>query len=347
MPLFVTSTAPASMFNRSPDQSPKMGLIKDANSSTRSTCSALCWEIRSTPDKGLGVFATEEIPKGSRIIAEPALLKIEPNEDIRYSWEAYKRLAPAQQARYDTLHYHIAAHTLEEMAQSKTLAGEPFAVRDSYGELLPHVRVIGIFSCNAFDISQRMGIFPISSRINHSCVPNAAWAYNGTLDCLTIHVIRDVKPGEEICHSYIRDYYRHSREQRDAELSRYGFRCHCPACRSDEEGDLRERRRARIKEAHQHVLYHGAGEQSKRGMSPGGANSQRLGLDRAEELIRLLIEEGVGTMELSLAYVSDQPICVSPLVLLIVVKVQGRCSHQCIVRIVAEDTAIYGERVGG
>ena len=47
------------------------------------------------------------------------------------------------------------------------------------------------------------GIFPVASRINHSCVPNVYHSWNENLQTLTVHAIREITAGEELFTTYI------------------------------------------------------------------------------------------------------------------------------------------------
>jgi hypothetical protein len=63
----------------------------------------------------------------------------------------------------------------------------------------------GIIKTNALSLgsgSMVGGIFPIISRINHSCRPNTQHTWNSSTEHETIHTIRDIQKGEEITISY-------------------------------------------------------------------------------------------------------------------------------------------------
>jgi SET domain-containing protein len=89
----------------------------------------------------------------------------------------------------------------------------------------------GIVKTNALSLgpgSSVGGIFPMISRINHSCRPNTQHTWNTSIEHETIHAIRDIKKGEEITISYNLGGPSQPRMQR---LKRsFGFDCTCDLC---------------------------------------------------------------------------------------------------------------------
>jgi hypothetical protein len=66
------------------------------------------------------------------------------------------------------------------------------------------------------------------ARINHSCVPNVAVAWNSSLEMYTVHAIRDIKKGNEILYSYV--YIPEPRDKRQERLRMWEIDCNCWAC---------------------------------------------------------------------------------------------------------------------
>lgn len=81
---------------------------------------------------------------------------------------------------------------------------------------------------NAMECEQGAAVFEVASRFNHSCVPNACFAWNEKLGVETIYAIKDISVGKEITLSYVDPLYDGS--ARMWELWHYGFECDCPAC---------------------------------------------------------------------------------------------------------------------
>ncbi|XP_076005390.1 protein-lysine N-trimethyltransferase SMYD5 [Genypterus blacodes] len=76
------------------------------------------------------------------------------------------------------------------------------------------------------------GLFLLQSSCNHSCIPNAEASFPDNNFLLHLSALSDIKPGEEICISYLdccqRDRSRHSRHKILRE--NYLFVCSCPKC---------------------------------------------------------------------------------------------------------------------
>ena len=94
----------------------------------------------------------------------------------------------------------------------------------------------GRFEANRFQMGkdtkgrQKEGIFEQASRLNHSCVPNAYFAWNYRSRRLTVHAIVDIPKDAEIFVNYCADEYLMDRQQRQQELVSYQFNCTCQAC---------------------------------------------------------------------------------------------------------------------
>ena len=93
--------------------------------------------------------------------------------------------------------------------------------------------LIGTYQTNAFALdNQYSGVFLQASRFNHSCLPNARYAWNSTLQRFRMYALRDIAIGEEIFVSYLHNthVYGSSRQARQTRLARYGFICTCATC---------------------------------------------------------------------------------------------------------------------
>jgi hypothetical protein len=68
-------------------------------------------EVRASSGKGQGIFAKTDIPRGTRVIAEPPLLKIDDpkNGDARTIVRAFDSLPISQQNLYLGLHGYASA----------------------------------------------------------------------------------------------------------------------------------------------------------------------------------------------------------------------------------------------
>jgi len=76
------------------------------------------------------------------------------------------------------------------------------------------------------------GLYPLQSKCNHSCQPNAEVAFENGDHKLQLKAIRDIQAGDEICISYIAccelDRSRHSRQK--LLQQNYVFVCRCEKC---------------------------------------------------------------------------------------------------------------------
>lgn len=111
---------------------------------------------------------------------------------------------------------------------------------------------------------KKNGIFPLTSRINHSCIPNAYFAWNpdlgpsGDKGRLTIYAIVLIPKGAEILINYRTGDFSKTRLQRHTELSYYRFRCICPACEPNtESGRASEQRRGQMQTLQDNIEQNG------------------------------------------------------------------------------------------
>jgi hypothetical protein len=190
-------------------------------------------EVRDLGQKGLGVIAISDIPRGTRVIAESDLLQVNRSTvDAKEVVRAFEKLPLSEQNLYLEL-YAYASPEYKSAAEREL---------EQSWEQIPqlHRKVLEIYAANAFG-----GVFLLSSRINHSCIPNLHFAYNPELLKETFHAIRDITAGEELTIMYIKGTNR-TRSQRQAELNRWGFQCTCLACEDTSQGKEREKKRSQL-----------------------------------------------------------------------------------------------------
>ena len=149
----------------------------------------------------------------------------------------------------------------------------------------------GVFAANSFAMGktggrENQGIFPIASRLNHSCVPNAYFAWNWKSKTLTVHALTPIRSGNEILVDYRVENYLKPRDERRQELSDdYYFDCNCPACEDNTDfSAASEDRRGQMRALEQQI------NNDKRSTEPNVRN-QRLG--RIKKFILLLQQEGL------------------------------------------------------
>ncbi|EAS33648.3 uncharacterized protein CIMG_04672 [Coccidioides immitis RS] len=174
--------------------------------------------IKQTQGKGYGVFATRNIPQGTRILADPPMLKL-PGAVMEHA-----KLTKADiEALAATISTKLKALSKEQQREFFSLANTQ---RAQFGVFL------GIAATNAMLIdfeTTEYGIFPKVSRFNHGCRPNSMRSYHPVLDQAVVHVVKDVSEGEEITVSYVEPglaFYLRQEQLKE----KFGFICGCNLC---------------------------------------------------------------------------------------------------------------------
>ncbi|KAH8808107.1 hypothetical protein F5884DRAFT_791076 [Xylogone sp. PMI_703] len=183
------------------------------------------YKVMPTPGKGLGVFATEPIPRGTKIIIEEPLVSIE-----------LPKMVPGQGYRIsdmvNSLDSAFGSLSAEEQEQYLSLHEYRYPSEKDQSSLLT------IFRSNAYNTGDnRVGLFPRIARINHSCKPNCGNYWSEKRGHRVIFAAVDIKEGEELTVSYIP--LLKTANERQSRLSQYGFICDCAACHSEESDRVR------------------------------------------------------------------------------------------------------------
>ncbi|KAF1970919.1 hypothetical protein BU23DRAFT_600643 [Bimuria novae-zelandiae CBS 107.79] len=128
--------------------------------------------------KGLGVFAKADIPLGTRVFEESALLACD-SDDANAILDAFENLDPSQKDTYLNLHSH-------------SYAPEHHLGANWHETAALHRRVLAIYNAYAFF----EGVYPLGTRLNYSCIPNIVHVYNPAIKKRTYHAIRDIAADE-------------------------------------------------------------------------------------------------------------------------------------------------------
>ncbi|KAK4867067.1 hypothetical protein LT330_007808 [Penicillium expansum] len=162
------------------------------------------FELKPSPGKGWGAFATKRIDRGSMILSEDPLFVI--------------RKATPEITEVDISAAHLKLSTSQK-AQFSLL-------RDNGSKFFTSLR--NAMAQNSFDISDGSpanGLFLVHSRFNHSCLPNSQVpAFHG--ETIRLYATKDIQAGEEISISYL-DSKGHTRNERQKLMD---FACDCKAC---------------------------------------------------------------------------------------------------------------------
>ncbi|KAK4621331.1 hypothetical protein CLAFUW4_07083 [Fulvia fulva] len=184
---------------------------------------SLPYEVRASPGKGYGVFATRDVSAGTLILADRHVMVIAKEAGKRQDSEddierAFKQLNQQQAEQL------LALHAGPEDGRSL---------------------VERIYTTNRFGDFDSTYMCLNIARINHACGPNVASTAGETNDVDNIRAIAPIKKGDEICISYRSDLcWIMTREQRQALLQSWNFDCQCSTCdRSVEDIELSDFRR--------------------------------------------------------------------------------------------------------
>lgn len=169
--------------------------------------------ILSPESKRVGVFATRDLDKGTRILTEKPLLVRHNNEDLEKQISA---LPPDVRRWYDTLE-HISVPG--KSAELSRFEHNSWPCPDLGADVL----------------------FYLTARINHSCVPNAIQFFNPVLEMNTVQLAWAVKENDEITICYIEPSMAHWARS-SALMRRWGFRCHCVICQNPDSHDWERER---------------------------------------------------------------------------------------------------------
>lgn len=226
------------------------------------------YEIRPTKDMGLGLFASQNISRGTRILADTAIFTLtkrstaDKNATEQHVTNFCDQLI--EQGLFDqkltqmeglSPNDRIASHPdiqnacrrfITDLAQRMGLS--PAGIEDNVA------RFARLFSILLVNRTSQMGdvlgvdtlcaIFPINARINHSCDPNAYRQVNAKLKQLTVHALQDIKAGEQITVTYVSLLAESPPEKlkRHENLRTTFVICRCRVCRGSTNTDplLRE-----------------------------------------------------------------------------------------------------------
>lgn len=239
----------------------------DAATFTRNT------EVKDSPGRGRGLFATRNISEGELVMCEKAFCVV-------YGHERAALTAMTYDVRDDRI--RVAPVGLTQSIVQKLLSnpsripkvmdlfgdyqGSPTPSSSNSNSNVPNAvdvfRIHDITSRNAFGPGAQFGV-PESARnastglwihaayINHSCVPNAKKEYLG--DLMLLRATRAIAKGEEIFHAYDESPDYDARQK--ALVTTWGFECTCGLCEAEKGDDpkARKKRAELVKEAEEFV----------------------------------------------------------------------------------------------
>lgn len=218
------------------------------------------FELRPSPGKGWGAFATRKLMPGDLIFEEKPLFVIR---------------KPVQ--------YINDFDVLSEFHQLSPLERQQFLYLRNSGAQTD-TTMVEAFKWNSLGLSvtpEAHGLFIVLPRLNHSCIPNCTAPY-GTLEKnqQQIRAIKAIMPGDELTFCYHSPFQCWSTRDRAQSLS---FQCGCKACLIgtpfQQASDMR---RALLRGLH--YLIHGKDIEGPNVLSPGPVLSDPGVKQAAEEL---------------------------------------------------------------
>ena len=158
------------------------------------------YEVRQSPGRGLGAFATKLIPRGTRILAEAPLLFTKINHYLKSDLEdTFNALTTEQKDQFWALHsgHGQDPERWPSQIHSGVSAHEAQRIREQHeSRLAPEKSVLSVFMVNCMEMGNGAGVFAEAARFNHSCAPNANFSWNENIGQETIHATRDIEEGE-------------------------------------------------------------------------------------------------------------------------------------------------------
>ncbi|KAK3321969.1 hypothetical protein B0H66DRAFT_638475 [Apodospora peruviana] len=174
------------------------------------------FKVVEVPNKGLGVVATRHISRYEEIMVDYASLAVE---------ITFASLVPAKTG-YRVLHLAV-----DQLADPESILGL------GKSNDLAADEIENVLRTNAFHTilggMPHMALYPVVSRINHACKPNAYTRFIPRTLSVSVGASRDIKPGEEITISYVT--VGQTTAERHKALKHWGFECQCDLCTSSEQ----------------------------------------------------------------------------------------------------------------
>ncbi|KAI1336064.1 hypothetical protein F5Y15DRAFT_217566 [Xylariaceae sp. FL0016] len=188
------------------------------------------YETKTCADrgKGQGLFATKPIPRSTLLILERFMVSmIVPDKKDRSRQKKIEvRQAMVQRVRV----------RMDSAIGDSNFAQDFLALSKRPGLLLVDEEIQPTWTYNRHTYldaegTRYWGIFPTLSRVNHSCVSNAAFAYNTNIVHMELQATKNIQEGEEVTISYVNPGEKY--EERNTLLQRWEFACACVDCKPE------------------------------------------------------------------------------------------------------------------
>lgn len=201
-------------------------------------------EVRTTPDRGQALFATRRIKPGTLIFTEEPLVAL--SKELEESYDAIEAAFSAL-GRRDKKTYL----SLFDAQKSRMSSVVSIYYSNCYSTESFFVSTLQDASNGTDSAVNGSCIGALSSRINHSCVPNVSFSFQPPSPAhprgqMRFYAIRAVARGKELLSNYDKGIFETAARRQQKYMLHYGFRCNCEACVPTTEfwGRSDERRRA-------------------------------------------------------------------------------------------------------
>ncbi|GAB7348181.1 hypothetical protein MBLNU459_g6189t1 [Dothideomycetes sp. NU459] len=263
---------------------------------------ALC-ELRKTANKGLGMFATSDIPAGCVIMSESPLLFIEKQLDDIEEDDVVTAVASSDEDKQKQF------FRLRDYDNGNRAFHGANRYRNAFAAYNFTVRAVGDPGSETV-AGGATSMLPGFSSINHSCSPNAEFDQEvlPSLGLYELFAVRSIAKDEEITMSYNPAYYYMSHAERstvDPGPMVAICRCdHCEACRRDPtRKKLSDERRAKLRTLYRNLYHRDIVQNGRNGSEPSefAVFHDRERKHSYIESAKLLQEERISGL-----YVADQ-----------------------------------------
>lgn len=204
-------------------------------------------QVKATPDRGKVLVSIDALGPGDLVLREVPVLSVRQSsasptlQDLHEWADCFVALAPEQRTAILGLHCEPCVSRNGALADLMGPQGQKVdsLLRNSSVSKEDLWQFLRIMECNTFQVPEPDGMVRVemlltTSRLNHSCMPNALrgpGAQDGTIE---VRALRPVAAGEELTISYVDEDVLLSpcEARRDRLESRWLFRCQCQRCSS-------------------------------------------------------------------------------------------------------------------
>ncbi|KAI4753226.1 hypothetical protein E4T52_09310 [Aureobasidium sp. EXF-3400] len=222
-------------------------------------------EVRQTKDRGKGLFTTQSIACGDIVLCEKAFVAANPPWLKPKKKETFI-VSPCSKHVFCGGHAETWFAAVRKVFNNPSLASRllDLCARSDYNSHLAHQQatpvsivdglpvidvfhILDVLENNGLGFMARpdqtqaypniprpqlnahydcLGVWPVASRANHSCLPNAEYSFLG--DFMLVRANKDIPKGEEITISYVPTTGKF--EQQKMALRNWNFKCECKLC---------------------------------------------------------------------------------------------------------------------